>query len=84
MGVHFDKIKIGEYFEVDGEMFKKLDELMFQSIARIEQMIDPIWDKKIGRTAEEKAAAAAQAAVDTSAKVIPASESPDVDPSVVK
>jgi hypothetical protein len=82
MGVHFDKIKVGEYFEIDGEMFKKLDELMFQSIAKIEQMIDPLWDKKIGRTAEEKAAAAAKAAVDTSAKVV--TESPDVDPSVVK
>jgi len=82
MGVHFDKIKIGEYFEVDGEMFKKLDELMFQSIAKIEQMIDPLWDIKIGRTAAEKAAAAAAPVVDTSAKVI--TDSPDVDPSVVK
>jgi hypothetical protein len=82
MGEHFDKIKVGEYFEVDGEMFKKLDELMFQSIAKIEQMIDPLWDKKIGRTAAEKEAAAATPVVNTSAKVV--TDSPDVNPSIVK
>ena len=82
MGVHFDKVKIGEYFEVDGEMFKKTNELMFESIVKIEQMIDPLWDKKIGRTAAEKEAAAAKATVDTSVKIV--TETPDVDTSVVK
>jgi hypothetical protein len=70
MGEHFDKVKIGEFFEVDGEVFKKTSELMFESIAKIEQMIDPLWDKKIGRTAAEKEAAAAKATVDTSAKIV--------------
>lgn len=70
MGEHFDKIKVGEFFEVDGETFKKIDQLMFSNLAKIEQMIDPIWDKKIGRTTAEKEAAAAKAAVDTSAKIV--------------
>jgi len=85
MGEHFDKLKIGEFFEVEGEAFKKTSELMFESVAgRIEQMIDPIWDKKLGRTQAEKDAAAAKTTVDTSVKMVPSSESPDVDPSVVK
>ncbi len=71
MGVHFDKLKIGEFFEVEGNIFKKTTELMFESVAgRIEQMIDPIWDKKLGRTQAEKEAAAAKPAVDTSAKIV--------------
>jgi hypothetical protein len=82
MGEHFDKVKIGEFFEVDGEFFKKTSELMFESIAKIEQMIDPLWDKKIGRTAAVKEAAAAKPVVDTSAKVV--TDTTDVDPSVVK
>jgi len=71
MGEHFDKLKIGEFFEVEGEAFKKTSELMFESIAgRIEQMIDPIWDKKLGRTVAEKAALAVKPVVDTSATIV--------------
>jgi len=45
--VNFYKIKIGEFFVVDGEKFKKSSELVFTDGAGIERYIDPLFDKKI-------------------------------------
>jgi hypothetical protein len=66
MGNNFSKIKDGEFFStLDGERYKKTGPLTFDSMAGIEQYIDPLFDRKIGQPA-----AGAQPGIDTSARVI--------------
>jgi hypothetical protein len=53
MGItNFSNIKIGEYFVVDGESYKKHDELIYIDGAGIQRYIDPLFDKRIGKKPE--------------------------------
>ena len=70
--VHFSKIKIGEVFVIDGERFKKHDDLTYHDAYGLEHYIDPLFDVKIGRWLSEEAEKLAKLTapqVDTSAKI---------------
>ena len=47
--VHFAKLKIGESFVIEGELFKKYSDLIYTDIIGLEHYIDPLFDKKVGR-----------------------------------
>lgn len=67
--IHFPKIKVGEVFMIDGERFKKHDELTYQDAYGLQHYIDPLFDRKIGVWLNEEAAKLTAPQVDTSAKI---------------
>lgn len=70
---NFGKIKIGEFFVVDGESYKKHDELCYVDGAGIQRYIDPLFDAKIG---SPKPLKKDPNIVDTSAKIVKGDDEP--------
>ena len=62
---NFSKIQINDFFDVDGEKYKKTSQLTFNDMVGLEHYIDPLFDRKIGAPP-----APPVKGIDTSAKVV--------------
>jgi hypothetical protein len=67
--VHFFKLANGASFVVDGEVFTKLEGLVYRDAFGLEHYIDPLFDVKLGKVLAEEAAKVAPQ-VDTSATIV--------------
>jgi hypothetical protein len=63
MGENFNKVKVGEWFSLDGDKYKKTGPLTFDDMTGIERYIDPLYDRRINKQSNAFV-------VDTSAKVV--------------
>jgi len=58
MGAIFSAIKMGQYFYIDGESFKKTSDISYEDTAGFEIYLDPIREAKMTTTSPNAAAAA--------------------------
>jgi hypothetical protein len=61
---NFSSIKVGATFRAGGDTYRKTSDLTFDDVNGIEQYIDPLFDRKIGKDAVPPVK------VDTSAKIV--------------